>query len=93
MSLGVEKLLPSDCLNINEFRVIHMDICSDAIEYSLEQELMPTFHNFGGKTRCTRGEEAHFPQYKAGDQRVASSRLTGVAVYVLLYSLLSTVHI
>ena len=25
MSLGVEKLLPSDCLNINEFRAIHMN--------------------------------------------------------------------
>ena len=24
MSLGVEKLLPSDCLNINEFRAIHI---------------------------------------------------------------------
>ena len=34
MSLGVEKLLPSDCLNINEFRAIHIKIHSDAHEYS-----------------------------------------------------------
>ena len=32
------------------------------------------------KTRCTRGDVARFLQYKAGDRRVASSRLTGVAV-------------
>ena len=49
MSLGVEKLLPSDCLNINEFRAIHMNTHSDAHEYSLEQELLPIFHNFGGE--------------------------------------------
>ena len=30
MSLGVEKLLPSDCLNINEFPVIHINTHSDA---------------------------------------------------------------
>ena len=49
MSLGVEKLLPSDCLNINEFWAIHMNTHSDAQEYSLEQELLPKFHNFGGE--------------------------------------------
>ena len=49
MSLGVEKLFPSDCLNINEFRAIHMNTHSDAHEYSLEQELLPKFHNFGGE--------------------------------------------
>ena len=45
MSLGVEKLLPSDCLNINEFQAIH----SITHDYSLEQELLPKFHNFGGE--------------------------------------------
>ena len=46
MSLGVEKLLPSDCLNINEFGrytliliPMHMNI----------QELLLKFHNFGGE--------------------------------------------
>ena len=34
MSLGVEKLLPSDCLTINEYRAIHMNTNSDAHEYS-----------------------------------------------------------
>ena len=43
MSLVVEMLLPSDCLNINEFRAIHMNTHSDAYEYSLEQELLPIF--------------------------------------------------
>ena len=47
MSLGVEKLLPFDCLNINGFRAIHMNTHSDAQEYSLEQELLPKFYNFG----------------------------------------------
>ena len=45
MSLGVEKFLPSDCLNINEFRLIHTNTYSDAHECSLEQELLPKFHN------------------------------------------------
>ena len=52
MSLGVEIVLPSDCLNINEFRAIHMHTkCthSDAHVCSLEQELLPKFHNFGGE--------------------------------------------
>ena len=49
MSLGVEWLLPFNCLNINEFRVIHMNTHSDAHEYSLEQELLPKFYNFGGE--------------------------------------------
>ena len=49
MSLGVEKLLPCDCLNINEFRAIHINAHSDAHEYSLEQEFLPRFHNFGGE--------------------------------------------
>ena len=49
MALGVEKLLPSDCLNINDFRAIHVNINSDEHEYSLEQELLPEFHNFGGE--------------------------------------------
>ena len=49
MSLGVWKLLPSDCLNINEIRAIHMHAHSDAHEDSLEQELLPQFHNFGGE--------------------------------------------
>ena len=47
MSLGVEKLLPFDCLNINGFWAIHMNTHSDAQEYSLEQELLPKFHNIG----------------------------------------------
>ena len=47
--LGLEKLLPSACLNIYEFRAIHMNTHSDAHEYSLEQELLPKFHNFGGE--------------------------------------------
>ena len=49
MSLGVEKLLPCDCLNINEFRAIHINTHSDAHEYSLEQKLLPKFHNIGGE--------------------------------------------
>ena len=49
MSLGVEKLLSSGCLNINEFRAIHVNTHSDAHEYSLEQKLLPKFHNFGGE--------------------------------------------
>ena len=49
MPLVVEKLLPCDCLNINEFRAIQAISHSDAHEYSLEQELLPTFHNFGGE--------------------------------------------
>ena len=36
MTLDVEKLLPFDCLNVNEFGVMHMDIHSDAHEYSYE---------------------------------------------------------
>ena len=32
----VEILLPSDSLNINEFRAIHMNTHSDAHRYSLE---------------------------------------------------------
>ena len=43
MSLGVEKLLPSDCLNINEFRAIHTNTHSDVHEYSLEQEFCLNF--------------------------------------------------
>ena len=35
MSLGVEKLLPSDSLNINEFRAIHVNTHSDAHGYTL----------------------------------------------------------
>ena len=31
--IGWEKLLPSDCLNINEFRAIHINTHSDAHEY------------------------------------------------------------
>ena len=53
MSLGVEKLLPFDCLNINEFWGIHMDTYSDAYQYSLEQELFLKFHNFGGEYQFT----------------------------------------
>ena len=49
MPLGVEKLLPSDCLNINELRAIHMNTHSDTHEYSLEQELLLKYHNFGGE--------------------------------------------
>ena len=49
MSLGVEKLLPSGCLNIYEFRAIHENTHFDAHEYSLEQELLPKFQNFGGE--------------------------------------------
>ena len=33
----VEIILPSDCLNINEFRTIHMNTHSDAHGYSLEK--------------------------------------------------------
>ena len=108
MSLGVEKLLPSDCLNINEIRVIHTNTHSDAHEYLLEQRLLP-FHNLDGEYQFAiefaclayiylpekasvnehfncmgkiihledtlhAGEVAQFLQYKAGDQRVASSR-------------------
>ena len=43
MSLGVKKLLPSDCLNINEFWAIHTNTHSDAHEYSLEQEFCLNF--------------------------------------------------
>ena len=51
MSLGVEIVLPSGCLNINEFRAIHMHTHSDAhVFFSLGQELSPKFHNFGGDT-------------------------------------------
>ena len=49
MSLGVETLLPSDYLNINEFLAIHTNTHSDAHEYSKEQELLPKFHNLGGE--------------------------------------------
>ena len=49
MSFGVEKLLPCDCLNINEFWAIHINTYSDAHEYSLEQKLLPKFHNFVGE--------------------------------------------
>ena len=49
MTLGVEKLLPSDCLNINEFQTIPVDTHSDAQEYSLE----PKFNNFGGEYQFT----------------------------------------
>ena len=51
MSLGVDKLLPSDCLTINEFRAIHMNTNSDAHAYSLEQKLLSKFHNFGGENQ------------------------------------------
>ena len=49
MSLGLEKLLPCDCLNTNEFWAIHIKTHSAAHEYLLEQELLPKFHNFGGE--------------------------------------------
>ena len=49
IAMGVEKSLPSDCLNIHEFQAIHMNTHSDALEYSLEQELLPKFYNFGGE--------------------------------------------
>ena len=49
MSLGVEKLLPFDCLSINEFRAIHTNTHFNAHDYSFEQELLPKFHNFGGE--------------------------------------------
>ena len=45
MSLGVEMLFPSDCLNINEFRVIHMNTHSDAHGYSLEQSYCLNFNS------------------------------------------------
>ena len=51
MPLGVGMLLPSDCLNINEFRAIHVNTLSDAYEYSLEQEILPIFRNLGGEYR------------------------------------------
>ena len=34
--MGVEKLLPFDCLNINDFLAMHMNIHSAAHEYLLE---------------------------------------------------------
>ena len=43
MSLGVEMLLPFDCLNNNEFWVIHMNTHSDAHGYSLEQSYCLNF--------------------------------------------------
>ena len=44
MSLGVEKLLPSDGLKyINEFRAIHINTRSNAHEYSLDQEFCLNF--------------------------------------------------
>ena len=49
MSLGVGKLFPSDCLNINEFREIHINTHSNANKYSLEQRLSPKFHDLGGE--------------------------------------------
>ena len=49
MSLAVEKLLPSDCLNINEFRAILINTHSDEHGYSLELELLPKFHNISGE--------------------------------------------
>ena len=54
MSLGVEKLLPFDCLNINEFRAIHINANSDAHAFSLEHKLhvLLKFHNFGGEYQC-----------------------------------------
>ena len=47
MPLGVEKKLPSDCLNISKLRAINVNTHSDAHDYSLEQELLPKFRNFG----------------------------------------------
>ena len=41
MSLGVEMLLPSDCLNINGFRAIHMNTHSDATWIFIRTELLP----------------------------------------------------
>ena len=47
MSSGVEKLLSFDCLNINEFGVMQMNIHTNAHEHSLEcpyvdkQQLLP----------------------------------------------------
>ena len=35
-SSGVEKSLPFNCIHINEFRAIHMNIYSDANKYSIE---------------------------------------------------------
>ena len=45
MSLGVETLFPSDCLNINEFRAIHMNTHSDAHGFSLEQSNCLNFNS------------------------------------------------
>ena len=45
MSLCVEMLLPSDCLNINEFRQIQMNTHSDAHGYSLEQSYCLYFNS------------------------------------------------
>ena len=47
--IGVEKLLPIYCLNINAFWAIQINTHSDAHEYSLEHDLLPKFHNFGGE--------------------------------------------
>ena len=49
MSLGVEKLFSSDCLNVIKFQLIHTNTHSDAHGYSLKQELLPKFHNFDGE--------------------------------------------
>ena len=45
MSLGVDMLLPFDCLNNNEFRLIHMNTHSDAHGYSLEQSYCLNFNS------------------------------------------------
>ena len=41
----VEMLLPSDCININEFRAIHMNTHSDAHRYSLEKSYCTNFNS------------------------------------------------
>ena len=38
-----KETLPSDCLNINEFRAIRINTHFDAHEYSLEQEFCLNF--------------------------------------------------
>ena len=47
--IGCREVITHDCLNNNEFRAIHMNTHSDAYENSLEQELLPKFHNFRGE--------------------------------------------
>ena len=49
MSSGVEKLLPFDCLNINEFWAMHLNIHYSKMSLDIQELLLFNCLNFNEK--------------------------------------------